>query len=48
LRRLTSTELAEWVAFYVIEESDQDPEVTRWDDEKSIRRKLARQAERKG
>lgn len=36
--------LTEWMAFYAIEASDQDPELTEWDDAESAKRKAARKA----
>ena len=38
--------MLEWYAFYVIEDSDQDPEVTEWDDEASALRKMERKVKR--
>jgi hypothetical protein len=38
---LTGTELLEWKAYYLIEASDADPEITEWDDDASTQRKLA-------
>jgi hypothetical protein len=37
----------EWSAFYVIEASDQDPEVTKWDDAASAQSKIERIAKAK-
>ena len=39
-----STDMAEWLAFYTLEASDADPEITEWDDKESITRKLAAKA----
>lgn len=38
---------ATWMAFYVKEASDADPEVTKWDDDRSKKRKLDRMNARK-
>jgi hypothetical protein len=35
------------VAFYLIDASEQDPEVTRWDSEEAMQRKLEAAAARK-
>jgi len=44
---MSVAEFAEWQAFYLIDASDQDPEVTEWDDEASALRKLNRTAKAK-
>lgn len=32
--------LRDWLAFYLMEASDQNPEITKWDDERVMKRKL--------
>jgi hypothetical protein len=41
---LTPDDLRDWKALYIIESSDQNPEVTEWDDDDGITRKLERAA----
>lgn len=36
-----ASDLAEWMAFYVLEASDADPEITEYDDDETIALKLA-------
>lgn len=38
--------LVEWAAFYLMEATEQDPELTEWDDEATVKRKTARRAAR--
>jgi len=41
---MSPSDLLEWQAFYTLEASEQDPEVTEWDDDESAKRKLTRAA----
>ena len=44
LRNLGSSDITEWLAFYLLEASDANPELTQWDDAQSIKRKLEARA----
>jgi len=37
----------DWKAAYILDASDEDPEITQWDDKASMDRKMAEQARRK-
>lgn len=39
---MPTSKYMEWQAFYLIDGSDQDPEVTEWDDDASAAEKLGR------
>lgn len=39
--------LVEWAAWFLKQATEQDPEITEWDDEATITRKLSRDAVRK-
>ena len=44
---LSGSELLEWKAYYLIEASDANPEVTEWDDVASAKSKMAETANSK-
>ena len=44
---MSPDDLREWYAFYTIEQSAQDPEITKWDSDQMNGRKVTREAGRK-